>query len=296
MVRLMYLLYPKQKLMNPFPHVNLKLTDFLPLLDWIEIRKGRYYHLYQIRLPCKILKCQLPNDVEGLFLELNLRKYKWELFAGYNPKKECIFNFMENIGSSLDKFIETINNLLLIGNFNSEVEEEDMKECCETYNLVNLIKVPTCFKSVQNPTSIDVILTNKNNSSYNSCSIETGLSDHHKMTITVLKPYYTKLKPSLISYRSYKNFDEISFKAELGQSLHGNSIENMKYDEFKDTFMNVLNKYAPMKEKTIRGNNAPFMNKSLPKAYMGISRLKNKYNESHADGNHLNYNNNKIIV
>ena len=37
----------------------------------------------------------------------------------------------------------------------------------------------------------------------------------------------------------------------------------MKYDEFKDTFMNVLNKYAPIKEKTIRGNNAPFIVKSF---------------------------------
>ena len=144
-------------------------------------------------------------------------------------KKERIFHFTENIVSSLDKFIETFDNLLQIGDFNSTSEEEDMKEFCEI-----------CVLSVQNPTSIDVILTNKSNSFYNSCSIETGLSDHHKMTITVLEPYYKKLKPSLISYRSYKNFDEISFKAELGQSLHGINIENMKYDEFKDTFMNVL--------------------------------------------------------
>ena len=72
------------------------------------------------------------------------------------------------------------------------------------------------------------------------------------MTITLWEPYCIKLKPSVISYRSYKTFDEISFKAELGQSILGNNIENMKYDEFKDTFMNVSNKYAAIKEKTIR--------------------------------------------
>ena len=38
--------------------------------------------------------------------------------------------------------------------------------------------------------------------------------------------------------------------------------------------MNVLNKYAPIKEKIIRGNNAPFMNKALSKAFMERSRLK----------------------
>ena len=64
----------------------------------------------------------------------------------------------------------------------------------------------------------------------------------------------------------------------------------MKYDEFKDTFMNVLNKYAPIKEKNIiRDNNAPFMNKSLSKAFMERSRLKNKYNEFPTEENHLKY-------
>ena len=63
----------------------------------------------------------------------------------------------------------------------------------------------------------------------------------------------------------------------------------MNYDEFKDTFMNVLNKYAPIKEKIIRGNNAPFMNKALSKAFMERSRLKNKYNEFPREENHLNY-------
>ena len=63
----------------------------------------------------------------------------------------------------------------------------------------------------------------------------------------------------------------------------------MKYDEFTDTFINVLNKYAQMKEKTIRDNNAPFMNKSLSKAFIERSWLKNKYNESHTEENNLNY-------
>ena len=79
--------------------------------------------------------------------------------------------------------------------------------------------------------------------------------------------------------------DEISFKAELSQSLYGNYIEKMKYDEFKDIFMNVLNKYSPIKEKTVRGNNAPFMSKT----FMVRSRLKNKYNEFPTEENHLNY-------
>ena len=56
--------------------------------------------------------------------------------------------------------------------------EEDITEFGEIYSLVNLIKDPACFKSIQNPSPIAVNLTNKRSSFHNSCSIETGLSDH----------------------------------------------------------------------------------------------------------------------
>ena len=187
-------------------------------------------------IPHKVLTPELPNDVEGLFIEFNLRNKKWVLFAGYNPKKERISHFLNNIGTSLDKFIEKFENLLLIGDFNSVIEEENMKKFCEVYNLQNLIKEPTCFKSIQNPTSIVDILTNRCKYFHSSCTIETGLSDHHKMTITVLKTYYKKLKPAVISYRSYKDFDEINFKEELSHILYASDIGTMKYEEFKSIF------------------------------------------------------------
>ena len=38
-------------------------------------------------IPCKMLsKHNTPDDFEGIFLELNLRKVKWFLFGGYNPQ------------------------------------------------------------------------------------------------------------------------------------------------------------------------------------------------------------------
>ena len=99
------------------------------------------------------------------------------------------------------------------------------------------------------------------------------------MTITVLKTLFKKLEPIKIKYRNYKHFDISSFKSDLTLSLQTNDTTNINYDEFKDLFMHVLNKHAPQKEKLIRGNNAPFMNKTLSKAFMERSKLKNKYNK-----------------
>ena len=76
-----------------------------------------------------------------------------------------------------------------------------MKEFYEIYDLHNFIKQPTCYKNTKNPSSIDVMLTNRKGSFQNSVDIETGLSDHHKMTaVTVLKTYYKKKDPTIRKY------------------------------------------------------------------------------------------------
>ena len=54
----------------------------------------------------------------------------------------------------------------------------------------------------------------------------------------------------------------------------------MDYDEFKIIFVQVLDRHAPPKTKVVRGNNAPFMNKVLSKAFIHRSKLKNRYNKN----------------
>ena len=135
------------------------------------------------------------------------------------------------------------------------MEEDAMKECCDTYNLKNLITEPTCFKNAQNSTLIDLILTNKPKCFHSLMCIEAGISDFHKMTQCVLNVQFTKLCPAKIKYRNCKNFNLNSFKAELKTNLEFSEKTEITYDKFKYTFMKSLNKHASMKEKLIRGNN-----------------------------------------
>ena len=39
----------------------------------------------------------------------------------------------------------------------------------------------------------------------NFCVIETGLSDFHKMTVTLMKTTYEKCKPKIANYKDYKD-------------------------------------------------------------------------------------------
>ena len=95
----------------------------------------------------------------------------------------------------------------LQGDFNSEVSETILKQFCVIYNLKNLVKGHTCFKNLENPSCIiDLVLTNRVKNFQKTITIETGLSDFHTMTATVLKSHYRKKQPRIISYRDYKSF------------------------------------------------------------------------------------------
>ena len=60
-----------------------------------------------------------------------------------------------------------------------------MKSFCESYGLKNLIKRSTCCKNPSNLT-LGLILTNVPQSFQSTGVIETGLSDFHMMTLSVM--------------------------------------------------------------------------------------------------------------
>ena len=59
--------------------------------------------------------------------------------------------------------------MLTLGDLNIWIDEPDMKSFCEAYNLTNLIKQPTRYKNADNPTSIDLILTNVPHTFQSTC-------------------------------------------------------------------------------------------------------------------------------
>ena len=152
-----------------------------------------------------------------------------------------------------------------------------MEQFCASYNLNSLIKEPTCFKSVDNPSCIDLILTNHPKCFQNSGVYETGISDFHKSNFTVLKTYFQKTKPRIIKYRDYKHFDSNEFRTELIRELSSNNMQPDDLVRFTNISKMVLEKKAALKERYVRYNQAKFMNKILQKAIMNRSRFLNRY-------------------
>ena len=65
------------------------------------------------------------------------------------------------MSSGLDEFNSKWDNILIIGDLNSETNEPSLDEFCQTFNLESILNKRNCFKNPKNPSSIDLVLSNK---------------------------------------------------------------------------------------------------------------------------------------
>ena len=111
-------------------------------------------------IPARLLTTSLLKDFEGFFIELNLCKKKILTCCSYNPAKSNISFHLSMVGRSLDNYMSSYDNILVIGDLNLEISEMAMSEFCGIYNLQNLVKDPACYKNPSKPTCIDLFYIN----------------------------------------------------------------------------------------------------------------------------------------
>ena len=92
------------------------------------------------------------------------------------------------------------------------------------------------------------------------------------MIISCLKNFHQKtLFSEVIKSLINRMFYTISIKKCLRKNF---KKKKSVYENFLDTFKAILNKYALLKEKMVRGNIVPFMTKKLKKAITNRPRIK----------------------
>ena len=248
------LVLTESKLDNSFSTAMFTLQGYhAPIRLDRNIHGGGIIIYVRANIPHRTLgKLNSNTDNEGIFIELLLRKENWLLYGGYNPGRDRISQYIQNVENTLSKYINKYDNILMLGDFNCDfkIEGNKLLEFCEAFNLTNIVNEPTCYKNPLRPTHIDVIVTNSSKKFQNTTTIETGLSDFHKMVITWLKSYITKLPPHVIYYRNYKQFDGTRFRNDISCELNSNKNKNdANYEEIKSNIMTQLEQRAPMKKR-----------------------------------------------
>lgn len=211
---------------------------------------------------------------------MNLNKYKLLLFGTYRPPSQNKEYYFNSISRSLDLYLGNYERFILIGDFNTNDSEQILVDFNQQYDSKNIVKEPTCFKNIDNPSTIDLIITNSPRSCWNTKSLINGLSDFHALVVTTLNIKYNKPKPKEVIYRNYKNFNLEVFQRDL-MTVFSSGCND--YDTFENMFLSTLNLHAPFKRKIIRGNHAPYINRQLRKAMMKRNELQTKYYRSKAN-------------
>ena len=75
------------------------------------------------------------------------------------------------------------------------------------HELCNIVKKKTCFKNMQNPSCIDLLLTNNVYAFQQTITICADLSEYYKNFLTGLKTAIPRSQPKEITDTDYKQFD-----------------------------------------------------------------------------------------
>ena len=103
-------------------------------------------------------------------------------------------------------------------------------------NLTNLVKEGgICHKNPRNPSCNDLYLTISPLSFQNTSAVFTGLSDFHKLVLTVFKTIFVNSEPKGLFYKTYKHFIHECFEKDLKYALI--TFEKINYQKFDKIFM-----------------------------------------------------------
>ena len=90
------------------------------------------------------------------------------------------------------------------------------------------------------------------------------------MVVTVVKSSFIKRGPRVITYHDYSTFNFSTFKENLKKELEKDNSCYENYETSNTTVQGVLDNHAPIKKKSVRANDGPFITKTLKKAMMNI--------------------------
>ena len=154
------LMISETKIDESFPQGNFLIDGFSSPYRLDRDSKGGGIILYvREDIPSNFLSSD-NKPIESLYEELNLQNVKMLINCSYNPDKAEISNHLAALNSFLDANSTKYEKILILGDFNVEINDPKMQTFSEMYNFKSLIKQPTCYKNPGKPSCNDFILTN----------------------------------------------------------------------------------------------------------------------------------------
>ena len=106
--------------------------------------------------------------MESICVEITTKKKKWGILFTYRPPNNNYLKlFFEGTTQSATQLLPKFDNIIIAGYFNRATgfkncnKFKQLANFCHTFDITNPINVKTCFKSATSQSSLDIILTNR---------------------------------------------------------------------------------------------------------------------------------------
>lgn len=247
----------------------------------------------------------VPINIEALCVDIVKPSGRpFCVIACYKPPNVNAESFYGDF-EALVKMVEN-KELHILGDLNSDLLQNNsykptrlLQYLCELYQLKQLISEPTRITE-HSQTLIDIICTNSPERIVCSGVLHTSLSDH--CTIYAIRKISIPIKKvhTIIETRNYKHFSEETFTAELSnvdwESITQLENPNDIWFNWKEKFLSIVNKHAPIKKKRIRNKRSPWLNKDICKLLFDRDKLKSTAIRSGDSQDWASYKRSKNIV
>ena len=163
-------------------------------------------------------KLQTPQNLKPAkfnTFKVSLKLRKLLVVTTYRPLDQNLDYFLSSITAALDHYLQYFEDFSILADFIEREHNPKMQSFLSQQGCKNIIKNKTCFKSMEG-SSIDVILSSRPNlhqhTRSNLIRNERSPSDD---LYNVLSSTYTKLEPTVLRKRPYKNLSKESLLKDL---------------------------------------------------------------------------------
>ena len=235
----------------------------------------------------KIRNELISNELEAVCIEITKpNSQPFIIITVYRPPNASpdFFIHFENLTQLLD---DEMKEIIILGDLNCDLKKEhldtqtkSLTSLYEVYQMSQLINEATRVTE-QTATLIDHIVTNKpeNISCYGV--IHTGMSDHSLIFAIRKINIVKKDKQNIIKIRNMKKFNEELFLTDLANQpweylyFLGENPDHT-WDIWKELFLEVLNKHAPLQSKKVKSYKVPWLTSAIKTLINERDKLKRK--------------------
>ena len=125
--------------------------------------------------------------IDYITIEISTRYGIWNVVYLYRPPNVREKLYLDFLSDLCETILPKGKLSLFFGDMNfNQCVNNSLTDVCDIYGLTNLVKDPTCFKA-NNPTLLDVFLTDKPSSFSGHLNCDIGISDFHNFICVASK-------------------------------------------------------------------------------------------------------------